>query len=147
MANQTKEDLQKIEKAMVKLRNKAKRSDLDYTVQISISSADPQVVRYAAQMTPPAEGLAPVTFIEHDTESLVNKIKLATKGINYEEIEKAYHSAQIDAAKRTIAHHEDRVYRIENPEEEETVEQLTEVEGEPSGEAEVSAESEVEAKS
>jgi hypothetical protein len=111
------QELRKVEKAMVKLRNKAKRADLNYTVQVSINSTDPTKMAYAAQMTAPAEGLAPVTFISYESfDDLLSKIKTATKGIDFEEIEKAYHAAQIEACERTIAFHKDRVARIDNPE-------------------------------
>lgn len=124
-------NLRKAENAMVKLRNNLKRADLDYTVQASVSSVDPSVVRYAAQMTAPANGLAPVTFIADSPEALIEKIKLAQKNIDYEEVEKAYHAAQIEACHRTIEFHKERMERIDNPETEPADDDETkEVEGE-----------------
>jgi hypothetical protein len=104
-----------VERAIVRLRNKVGRSDLDYTVQVSISSTDPTVLSYAAQMTAPANGLAPVTFIEKTPEELIKKIREATKHINYDEIEKAYHKAQIEACHRTIQGHQDRITELDPP--------------------------------
>lgn len=112
MAALTTTELKKIEKALLKLRNKIKRADLDYTVQISINSTDPGTVTYAAQLTSPARGLAPVTFIKSSAEELIADIKAATKELNYDEIEKAYHEAQIEACKRTIEGHEERIKAI-----------------------------------
>lgn len=114
--NQTKTDLQKIEKKLVKLRNKMGRKDLEYLVQVSINSTDPTVVRYAVQMTPPAEGLAPITFIGNTVAELVERIEAATKGIDLTEVEKAYHEAQVVACERTIAHHKERLEKLNNPE-------------------------------
>lgn len=118
---ETLDSLRKVEKVVVKLRNKMNRADLNYTVQVSVNSVDPTKLAYAAQITAPAEGLAPVTFISYESmDDLISKIKTATKGIDYEEIEKAYHAAQIEACQRTIAFHEERVKAIDNPEEAET---------------------------
>jgi hypothetical protein len=60
-------------------------------------------------MTAPANGLAPVTFIAKTPEELIIKIKAATKHIDYDAVEVAYHEAQIEACKRTILGHEERV--------------------------------------
>lgn len=109
------DQLRKAERATVRLRNKQSRADLDYTVQVSISSVDPTVVRWAMQMTPPAEGLAPITVIALTPEDLIEKIKSYTKHIDLEDIEKAYHKAQIEACKRTITGHEERIKELENP--------------------------------
>lgn len=117
MADTTLTKLKQAEKALVKLRNKIKRADLDYTVQVSISSTDPQTVVYAAQMTSPANGLAPVTFLSNTSpEDLIEKIKEATKHIDYDAVEIAYHKAQMEACDRTKQGHEERINQIENPE-------------------------------
>ena len=57
-------DLRNAEKAIVKLRNKLKKVDMNYTVQVSISSTDPTTVTWQALVTPPANSLAPISFIE-----------------------------------------------------------------------------------
>ena len=114
MAEKTLEQsLRNIERAMVRLRNKVGRSDLDYTIQASISSTDETTVTYAAQLTAPANGLAPVTFIEKSPEELVKKIREATKHIDYDKIEVAYHRSQIEACFRTIRGHEERISELE----------------------------------
>ncbi len=112
MQKELEKDLKKIEKVVVKLVNKLKRSDLDYTVQASINSTDRTVVKYAAQITPPAEGLAPITMISLTSEELIDKIKVATKNIDYEKVEQAYHEAQIQACERTIKGHKERIEEI-----------------------------------
>lgn len=112
---QTVDELQKVEAALVKLRRKMGRADINYTVQVSIASTDPRVVRYAAQMTAPADGLAPVTFIGDSADELVAKIKIAAKNIDYDAIEVAYHEAQIQSCERTIVGHKERIETIKNP--------------------------------
>lgn len=127
MSKETEQTLKKIEKQLVKLRNKVRRADLEYTVQISVSSADPTVIIYAAQMTAPAKGLAPVTFIAKSADELIAQIKVSTKYMDYDKVEIAYHKAQVDACYRTIQGHEDRIKEIEGatvtPKEEPTSEQ------------------------
>lgn len=127
-----KSDLQKIEKAVVKLRNKLKRPDINYTVQISVNSVDPSKVSWAAQLTPPADSLAPITFIDYTSaDSLVEQVKATTKNIDLDKVEIAYHKAQIEACDRTKKAHEERIEAIENPEpeaEEATVEEVQEEE-------------------
>lgn len=118
MADKITQNLQKIEELVVKLINKQPRKDLDYTVQASVNSTHPKKVTYAVQITPPAEGLAPVTFIKDSVDELCEAIKAATKHIDYKEIEKAYHKAQIEACKRTIIGHEERIAKLDEPEEE-----------------------------
>lgn len=108
------EDLKKIERAVVRLRNKLNRADLEYNVQAAISSVDPTKVVYAAQLTSVAKGLAPLTFIG-EPDDLVRRIKATAKKLNEEEVEKAYHEAQIVACRRTIKYHEERVEEINNP--------------------------------
>lgn len=122
----TREDLQKIEKAIVKLRKKVGRFDINYTVQAAISSVDPTVVVYAAQLTAPADGLAPITFIgDKGLDDLLEQIKLTTKNVDYEAVEIAYHEAQIKACDRTKLGHEERIKAIQNPEPEEVAETNT----------------------
>lgn len=113
--SQTTKDLQNIEKAVVRLRNKLNRVDINYNIQISISSTDPEHVTYAAQLTSPAEGLAPMTFIADSAEEIITQIKVTTKSINQEKVEIAYHKAQIKSCERTILGHEERIKAIENP--------------------------------
>lgn len=111
------EELNKIYRAMAKLKNNLHRADLDYTCQVSINTAT-QKITYAVSMTAPAEGLAPIMFLADTAEDLLTKIKTATKHINYDEVEKAYHRAQIVACENTIKGHEERLQELDLPEEE-----------------------------
>lgn len=116
----TVEELRLIESSIARLRRKFNRMDLDYTVQISVNSTRPKTVSYVAQITPPAEGLAPVTFISHESaDELLTMIKAAIKNIDQDKFEIAYHEAQIVACKQTIQSHEERIEYIKNPPKEE----------------------------
>lgn len=136
MAKQTLTELQKVEKAMNKLRNKLKRADLDYTVQVSITSIAPTEIVYAAQMTALANGLRPATFISHESiDDLVSQIKGFTETLDQVVLEKAYHEGQIIAARNTILGHEDAIKELENPTEDGEAEEQ-EAEAEPTPEPE-----------
>ncbi len=128
MTTQTEKDLRKLEKGLLKLRNNLKRADLDFTVQASINSTNPHVVIYAASMTAPAAGLAPLTFIASSTEALYEKIKAAQKHIDYDAVELAYHEAQIQSCNKTIEGHQDRIDELKNQEREEETVDATEEE-------------------
>lgn len=115
MAETTTTHLRKAEKLMLKFKKQLKRADLDYTVQASISSVDPSNIRFAAQIAPPAAGLEPVTFIAATGDELIEKIQNAIKNIDYTEVEKAFHAAQIEACQRTINFHNERIAELSLP--------------------------------
>jgi len=120
-------DLRRIERYIVKLRKNLKRADLDYTVQASVNSTKPKWVSYAATVTPPASGLAPITFISHvSANDLIEQIKVAIDKIDYEAVELAYHEAQIQACEYTIEGHRERIEAIKNPPKEEESEEVGE---------------------
>jgi hypothetical protein len=105
-------DLRNIEKKLVKLRKNFKRIDLDYTVQVSISSTNPRKVVYACQMTPPADGLAPITFIADTAEQLMQILDEAIKKFDDKKVEISYHEAQIVASKNNIVRHEEIIAEL-----------------------------------
>lgn len=111
------QSLKKIEVATVKLIKKLpKRPDVDYTVQVSINSTRPKHVDWAVQITPPAQGLAPITLIGSTPESLIERLKEYEGAIDYDLVETAWHNAQIKSAERTIEFHKERIERIKNGE-------------------------------
>lgn len=111
--SETVKELRKIERHFVKLRNNMRRADIDYTVQVSINSTDPTVVVYAAQLTAPANGLAPVRMLAKSADELIKKIDVARENIDEKAIEVAYHEAQIQACERTKLGHQERIAEIE----------------------------------
>lgn len=126
MKDNIKQTIYEVEKLAIRLKKKAKRNDLDFSVQVSLSTADPGQIYYALQLTPVADGVAPMTFIKKSPEELIEAIKAQLDNIDEVAIEKAYHEAQIAHAKRTITFHEERIDEIttkdEEPQEGEVVE-------------------------
>ncbi len=121
----TDKQLRNIEKYVVKLKKKLNRTDLDYTVQTSINSTDPKQTNWAVQITPPAIGLAPITYIAKSPDELVAQLKVSIENIDYTAVEIAWHNAQIEACNRTIEFHTERIQRLESGEEDETSEETT----------------------
>lgn len=118
MADKITNDLQKVERAMNKLKRKVKRADLDYNVQFSVNSVKPAHVVYTAQMTALAVGLRPATFISHvSVEDLIAQIKGFTDNLDWKKMEVAYHNGQISAAEKTIEGHKEAIEEVEKADE------------------------------
>lgn len=89
------------------------RNDLDWTVQISISSVRPDMVNYCCQIEAPANGLQPITWVCDSYEKLRDSLKVAVKGLNPEEVEKAWHKAEIERAEALIKYHKESLEKDE----------------------------------
>lgn len=118
-----KEVMQKAERLAIKIKKKIKRNDLDFSVQVSVSSQDPGTVYYALQITPVAEGIAPMTFIDPDADKFIEKIEKQLENLDPTMVEKEYHKAQITHAERTITFHKERITEIDKENEEPKEEQ------------------------
>ena len=112
MTDTVQQTMKKAERLAIKIKKKINRNDLDFSVQTSISTADPGQIYYAMQITSVAEGVAPMTFIDKDPVKFIEKIEAQVGNIDEKVIEKAYHEAQIAHAKRTIKFHEERIEEI-----------------------------------
>lgn len=95
-----------------KIIKKFKRSDLEYTIQASISSVHPDKVVYCAQIEAPANGLAPLTWICNSKEELIEKLTLSEKGLNQKAVEKAYIEAEIKRAKEKQGFFEEKLMKL-----------------------------------
>ena len=100
-------NLERARNILNKIVKKLGRSDLDWTVQVSIHSLKPNVVNYCAQIEAPANGLQPITWIKGSWEELIEALKISEKGLDQEAVEKAWHEAEIERAKALIEYHEE----------------------------------------
>lgn len=97
-----------------KIVKKFNRNDLDWTVQLSINSTRPERINYCAQIEAPANGLQPITWVKESWEELEQALKLAEKGLNQTEVDKAYHEAEIQRAESLIKYHKEAIEELEN---------------------------------
>lgn len=108
--------LRKLEKHAKKIiRKSLKDNTLDYTVQFSLSSMDPGNIKYACQITSPAQGIQPITFIFDDYKTLEGALIEATKELNPTKVEIAFHENRISTYKNNIKQHEERMKVITDP--------------------------------
>ena len=90
-------------------------NQIGWTVQISNSSFEPNVIYYSAQIEAPADGLQPLTWIEKDRNTLLDKLKETAKtGVNGKDVDKAWHEAEIGRAKQLIKYHEGKIKELNN---------------------------------
>lgn len=115
--NLVKEQLSELEKLVKKVIRKAiKNNTLDYTVQFTMSSSEPGKVKYAAQISSPANGVQPITFIFEKFEDLKNALIASETEIDTEKIELTFHQSRINTYKNKIEAHEARIKQIESGE-------------------------------
>lgn len=115
--NSAKEQLLKLEKITKKIiRKSLKDNTLDYTVQITVSSLNPGKLQYACQISSPAGGVQPITFIFDDYKTLESSLEEAEKELNPLKVEIAFHKNRINNYKNKTAQHEERVKQLEDPE-------------------------------
>ena len=113
--NSAKEQLRELEKLAKKvIRKSLKDNTLDYTVQMTISSFEPGKVKYATQISSPAKGVQPITFIFDDFNTLKASLEEAEKEIDKVKVELTFHQSRINTYKTKIEAHEQRIKAIEN---------------------------------
>lgn len=114
--NSAKEQLLKLEKLVGRvIRKSLKDNTLDYTVQITVSSMEPGKIQYAAQITSPAQGVQPITFIFDSYQVLEESLKEAARELSRPKVEIAWHANRINTYKHKIEQHEERVKQLESP--------------------------------
>lgn len=120
-----KEQLQELEKLAKKvIRKSLKDNTLDYTVQFTISSMHPGEVKYAAQISSPAKGVQPITFIFDTFADLKNSLKEAEEAINEKQVELTFHKSRIQTYESKIDQHKARIVQLESGEVDEEAEAI-----------------------
>lgn len=106
-----------------KITRKLGRSDLDWTVQISINSTRPDRVNYCCQIQAPANGLEPITWVCDSWEELLTQLDVATKKFSREVVDKAWHESEIVRAEALIKYHKEMLENDEPSDEEDLPEE------------------------
>lgn len=112
----TTDDLLKLEKVVRKVIWKAfKDRTLDYTVQFSVSSLEPKVVKYSFMIngTKQEVRVEPQSFTSYAQALAVAEGML--KEINTTELEKTFHQSRINTHSNAVKQHQDRLDYLENP--------------------------------
>lgn len=117
--NETEKHLKEIEKLIVKIKNKMKRSDLDYTVQFSMSSIEPGKAKYSLQISPPEDNLEPVTFIKNSYEDLRTAASIGSQALDADKVKKSYHLAKAADFRKAAKYHEDKAENYDKKEDSE----------------------------
>lgn len=97
------------------IRKSLKNNTLDYTIQFTMSSLEPGKVKYACQITSPAQGVQPITFIFDDYKTLESALKKAAKDLNPREVEIAFHDNRINTLRNKADQHQARKDQLEDP--------------------------------
>lgn len=114
--NSAREQLLTLEKLAKKvIRKSLKDNTLDYTVQITVSSLEPGKLKYAAQISSPAKGVEPITYIFDNYDALEASLIKSATAINRTEVEKTFHQSRINTYKNKIQQHEARLTIISDP--------------------------------
>lgn len=118
--NNVKDQLLELEKLAKRvIRKSLKDNTLDYTVQMTMSSLEPGKVKYAAQISSPAKGVQPITFIFDTYEDLKSSLTEAEKEIDKDKVELIFHQSRVNSLETKIQAHKERIVQIEAGEVEE----------------------------
>lgn len=114
------ESLRELEKLVKRIiRKNLKDNTLDYTVQFSMSSLEPGKVKYAAQISSPAKGVQPISYIFDTYNDLKKALEESETEIDKKKIEVVFHKSRITTYQNRIDAHEARIKQIESGEEDE----------------------------
>lgn len=112
--NNVKEMLLELEKLAKKIiRKSLKDNTLDYTVQFTISSLEPGLVKYAAQISSPATGVEPITYVFDSFADLKNSLVESEKKLNRKLVEIAFHQSRVNTFERKVQAHKQRIAQLE----------------------------------
>lgn len=116
-----KKHLQEIQKEVVGILKKIKKPSLDYNIQFSLDCMNPTRISYSVWIQPPAERINRLSWIGKDFDDLIQQLRSFDEKTDEYTVEIAYHNAQIESCKETIAHHEgeiEKLVKLQNGEEE-----------------------------
>lgn len=103
----------KAEKFVNKIIKQMKRSDIDWTIQVSKTSIEPETFKYCCQIEAPAEGLQPLTYVKNSWEELLEALEESAKVIDYNMIQKTWHEGQIIKHNKMIEYHKESIEKLE----------------------------------
>lgn len=119
--NNSNVTLRKAHKLLRKIVKKLGRKDLHFSAIISVSASRPgDIVTYGAHIDAPRDGLAPLTFGAVDKDEFLGYLKdFLDNKIDEDDVERAWHEAQIKENERSTDYHQAQIDKIDNPKPEE----------------------------
>ena len=106
-------ELKKARNLVNKIIKNLGRADVDWVVQVSITSVRPDKLNYCAQIEAPANGLAPITFVKDSWGELEEALKKAEKELDQKAVEKAFYASQIKMAEEKQKFFEEKLMELE----------------------------------
>lgn len=110
--------LKALQKQVVAILKKIKKPGLDYNIQFALDSMRPNMIEYTVWIQPPAERINRLSWIGKDFDDLMAQLKHFEDTTDDIDVEIAYHGAQIESCKETIAHHESVITELNKEREE-----------------------------
>lgn len=108
--------LLKLEKLAKKIiRKSLKNNTLDYTVQFSVSSLEPNKVKYSAMISSPNKEVQPILFSFDSLALLEGALETAAKNYNQRAIEIAWNESRMNTHAAKAEAHKKRKEQLEDP--------------------------------
>lgn len=109
-------DIKKLKVKINKILKNMKRSDLDWTIQTSVSSTEPNQLYYSALIASPNQSLQPITWVKKSYEELEEALETSAKVLDDKEVMKAYYKAEIQRAETLIKYYNDKTEALNSDE-------------------------------
>ena len=107
-------NLKEAEKLVKKItRNVFRNSNLDFTVQFSISSLEPGKIKYSALISSPSRDIQEIPFRFNSYNELKAALEASLKNFKYEDIEKTEVQSRINVYKSKVEQLEEYLKEIE----------------------------------
>ena len=116
--------LKKTRKLILKLLKKLKRSDLEWTIQPSMNSPEPDVIKYSAWIASPNDRVFEnIIFSEYSWEDLWKRIENFTNNVNDENIAIMKYEELKRQRESDLKMIEEHLEKLKSPEQEEEKEE------------------------
>jgi len=106
MEKEFKKELKGLRKQVQAILKSLGDSSLDWTIQISLNSIEPDKVKYCCMIHIPTEGVAPITWVCDSLLELQTKLNKAAKDLNPDMVQIAWHQGELKKIDSMKQYHE-----------------------------------------
>lgn len=85
---------------------------LDWTIQVSENSVNPGKTNYCAMVHTPSDRLEPISWVCDSWEELLSELEKASKELNLDLVDIAYHKSEIERCERLSKYHNEKIKEI-----------------------------------